>query len=101
LNGPSRVDTLREMTERLTYTVLEAARLLGISRGAAYEGVASGEIPSIRIGRRLLVPRAAFNRLLDLKDAPVEADHKAETIAEALKTGAAVAIGGGRREGRG
>jgi excisionase family DNA binding protein len=57
------------MTERLTYTVLEVGRLLGISRGAAYEGVASGEIPSIRIGRRLLVPRAAFNRLLDLKDA--------------------------------
>jgi excisionase family DNA binding protein len=57
------------MTERLTHTVAETARLLGISRGAAYEGVASGEIPSIRIGRRLLVPRAALSRLLNLEHA--------------------------------
>jgi excisionase family DNA binding protein len=54
------------MTERLTHTVPETARLLGISRGAAYEGVASGEIPSIRIGRRLLVPRVALRRMLNL-----------------------------------
>jgi excisionase family DNA binding protein len=63
------VDTLGGMTERITYSVQEVAQLLGISRGAAYEGVASGEIPSIRIGRRLLVPRASLNRLLYSDDA--------------------------------
>jgi excisionase family DNA binding protein len=50
--------------ERLTLTVEEAARLLGISRAFAYEAVRRGEIPSIRIGRRVLVPKAALKRLV-------------------------------------
>lgn len=50
--------------ERLTLTVEEAAPMLGISRAFAYEAVNRGEIPSIRIGRRVLVPRAALDRLL-------------------------------------
>jgi excisionase family DNA binding protein len=50
--------------ERLTLTVEEAATLLGISRAFAYEAVGRGEIPSIRIGRRILVPKAALRRLL-------------------------------------
>lgn len=37
-------------------TVLETARMLRISRTLAYEGIARGEIPSVRIGRRILVP---------------------------------------------
>lgn len=40
-----------------TFTVEEVAQKLGISRASAYQGVASGEIPSIRIGRRILIPR--------------------------------------------
>lgn len=51
-------------TERLTLTVEEAATLLGISRASAYEAVRQGEIPAIRIGRRILVPKAALERLL-------------------------------------
>ena len=50
---------------RLTLTVEEVAATLGISRAFAYEAVRRGEIPSIRIGRRVLVPRAALERLLD------------------------------------
>ncbi len=46
-----------------TLTIPEAARLLGISRSAGYRAAAKGEIPTIRIGRRLLVPTA---RLLEL-----------------------------------
>ena len=49
---------------RSTYQVEEAARILGIGRSAAYEAVRRGDIPSIRIGRRVLVPRAALDRLL-------------------------------------
>jgi excisionase family DNA binding protein len=41
-----------------------AAALLGISRSAGYRAVASGQIPTIRIGRRLLVPTAKLHRLL-------------------------------------
>ncbi len=51
--------------ERLTLTVAEAARLLGLSRGAAYAAVKNGQLPVLRIGKRLLVPRRALERLLD------------------------------------
>ena len=51
--------------ERLTYTVTEAAGLLGISRGAAYEAARTGELPTVRIGNRLLVPIAALHKILD------------------------------------
>ena len=43
-------------TSKLTMSVSEAADWLGISRAFAYELVARGEIPSIRLGRRVLVP---------------------------------------------
>jgi excisionase family DNA binding protein len=53
--------------ERRTYDVEEAARLLGIGRTAAYEAARDGEIAGvrvIRIGRRMLVPREALDRVL-------------------------------------
>jgi excisionase family DNA binding protein len=46
-------------------TVEQAAEVLGIARGSAYQAVRSGEIPSLRIGRRILVPRVQLERLLD------------------------------------
>ena len=52
--------------ERLTYTVTEVAQLLGISRGSAYTHVRTGEIPSITIGGRIVVPRRALDVLLDI-----------------------------------
>jgi excisionase family DNA binding protein len=55
--------------QKLTITVEEAAHLLGISRGLAYEMVRIGKIPSVRFGRRLVVPRRALERLLELEDA--------------------------------
>jgi len=50
--------------KRLTVTVEEAARLLGISRGLAYEMVRVGRLPAIRFGKRLVVPRHAIEKLL-------------------------------------
>jgi len=50
--------------ERLTLTVEEAAQVLGISRAFAYESVRRGDIPHIKIGRRLLIPKVALDRLL-------------------------------------
>jgi excisionase family DNA binding protein len=50
--------------ERRVVTVNEAALMLRISRGAAYEAARRKEIPTIRIGRRLLVPLAALDRML-------------------------------------
>ena len=56
---------MTEKTEAVTMSVPEAGRRLGIGRNAAYEAAARGEIPMIRIGRRMLVPRAAFDRMLE------------------------------------
>ena len=50
---------------KLTLTVKEAAKALGISRGLAYEMVKTGEIPSIRLGKRILVPQRALQLLLE------------------------------------
>jgi excisionase family DNA binding protein len=49
---------------RLTLTVEEAAQALGISRAFAYESVRRGDIPHIKIGRRVLIPRVALDQLL-------------------------------------
>lgn len=45
-------------------TVEEAAKMLRISRSSAYEGVRTGQIPSLKIGKRILVPLAALERML-------------------------------------
>ena len=50
---------------RLTYSVEETANILGLGRTATYQGIEKGEIPGIRIGKRILVPRAALERLLE------------------------------------
>jgi excisionase family DNA binding protein len=48
----------------LAFSVPEAARALGISKTLAYEAAYRGEIPTIRVGSRVLVPRAALERML-------------------------------------
>lgn len=45
-------------------TVTEAAQLLRLARNTAYAAVKRGEIPTLRIGRRLLIPRDALERML-------------------------------------
>lgn len=52
-------------SERLTLTIEETAKVLGIGRQLAYDRVKTGEIPVIKIGRRLLVPRRALEKLLE------------------------------------
>ena len=51
-----------------TQTVPDACRVLGISRTSGYKGVAAGQIPSIRVGGRVVIPTAALRRLLELDD---------------------------------
>jgi excisionase family DNA binding protein len=50
--------------EPLVFTVDEAAKLLRVGRKQAYEAVATGEIPSFRIGKRILIPRTALEQKL-------------------------------------
>jgi len=49
-----------------TITVEHAAKLLGVSRSAAYRAVAAGQLPSLRLGRRIYVPTARLLVMLGL-----------------------------------
>jgi excisionase family DNA binding protein len=53
-----------EFIPPVTYTVDETAKLLRIGRNQAFEAVKTGQLPSIRIGKRILVPRLALERML-------------------------------------
>jgi excisionase family DNA binding protein len=51
--------------ERLVLSVPEAARMLSISRRLAYDLVARGELPALRLGGRIVILRRPLERLLD------------------------------------
>jgi excisionase family DNA binding protein len=54
-----------EIIARRTFTIEEAGQILGLGRNSAYALAKSGRLPTIRLGRRLLVPKAALDRLLE------------------------------------
>ena len=60
--GFSRYATI---DRRLCVTVPEAAEMLGISRNFAYQLVREGKLPSIRFGKRILIPKAALEKMLE------------------------------------
>lgn len=51
-------------SERLTLTVAQAAKKLGISRASAYQAAANGQLPTLRWGRRIVVPKTALQEML-------------------------------------
>ena len=59
---------VRADLQPLTYSVPEVARLLGINRNTAYELAARGELPTVRLGKRVLIVRAGLERLLSSTD---------------------------------
>jgi excisionase family DNA binding protein len=54
----------RRRLRREVYSVEEAAQKLGIGRDSAYSAANKGQIPAIRVGRRIVIPKAAFDRFL-------------------------------------
>lgn len=51
---------------RKTYNLWpEVGDILGLRKNAVYAAAHRGEIPTIRIGGRILVPKAALDRLLE------------------------------------
>ena len=59
-------DPATKTERRLTYTVEEAASLIGISRAKAYKCVRSGELRSVHLGRRIVIPAIAIEDLLGM-----------------------------------
>jgi excisionase family DNA binding protein len=51
--------------ERVVYDVPEAGAKLGLSRNGSYEAARRGEIPTVKFGRLLKVPKVAFDRMLE------------------------------------
>jgi len=49
---------------QVTISVPEAGRRLGIGRNTAYEAARQGQLPTLRIGKRLVVPLVAFEQML-------------------------------------
>lgn len=58
-----------ELDGRLTLTVPEAARYYGVGRTALYEAVGRGDVPSLRIGARIVIPIARMLEQLGVLDA--------------------------------
>lgn len=52
--------------ETPTITVGQAGELLGICRQSAYRAARRGEIPTIKVGSRVLVPTAGFLKMLEV-----------------------------------
>lgn len=50
-----------------TITVEQMGELLGLGRAAAYEAVQRGDIPSLKIGRRVLIPVPALLEMIGAK----------------------------------
>ena len=53
---------------KLCYTVPEAGALIGFSRNHSYELARRGEIPVLRFGKRMVVPKAKFDKMLGLNE---------------------------------
>ena len=66
---PSASRTVPLPEDRPTLTVDEAAAIIGIGRATAYIAVKNGQLPSITVGRRVLIPTAALRRILELDGA--------------------------------
>ena len=48
----------------LVYTIQEAAILLNLGRSSMYQAVRTGAVPSVRLGRRILIPKTGLEQFL-------------------------------------
>jgi hypothetical protein len=56
--------TIRDKAERLVYDVPEAGALAGLGRNASYEAAKRGEIPTLKLGGRIVVPKRKWDAML-------------------------------------
>jgi len=61
----SKANTTDQQGKSLVFSVAETAQLLGISKPNAYTLVHTGQIPCIKYGRRMLIPRVALMKMLE------------------------------------
>lgn len=61
---PHRADTSPQGDPRLTLTIPEACRALGIGETMLRQMIRSGQLPILKIGRRVLIPRQGVEQLV-------------------------------------
>ena len=57
-----------DIEHRLCISVPEAAKMLGMSRNYTYELVRTKQIPVVKFGKRLLIPRVLLEKMLERGD---------------------------------
>jgi excisionase family DNA binding protein len=60
----TRIEHFDEPLDRLTLSIRETAKILGIGRDTAYAAARAGDIPVLKFGKRMRVPRIALMRML-------------------------------------
>ena len=65
--------------EKQVYTVAEVAEIMGVSRNVAYKACHNNEIHSIRLGKRLVIPKVAFDRQME-KTYELQPNKRSEAI---------------------
>lgn len=58
--------------EGQVYTVDQVSQILKIARSTVFQAIRKGDIPAIRVSRRVLIPKAALDRMLQNGNKPVE-----------------------------
>ncbi len=61
----SKASMSEENEKCLVFSTSEVAKLLGVSKNKVYEATSTGQIPSIKCGRRILIPRVALIKMLE------------------------------------
>jgi excisionase family DNA binding protein len=54
----------RSKMEKMVLSVEECCEVLGLSRNTLYERIADGSVPSVRLGKRILIPVAGLEKML-------------------------------------
>ncbi len=70
---------------RLTVTVEEAARMIGISRGLAYQMARDKRLPTIRFGKRLVVTKRAIEHLLQVPQETATSQYVKDQVRDLVK----------------
>ena len=84
--------------ERMTYTIVEAAQLLGVGKTTLYEAVRLGEIRAIRVRGRMVIARPVLAELLGCEPPSHPNEHTTTRLDRATNTGGVVAVRDGGRD---
>jgi excisionase family DNA binding protein len=60
---------ISELLRQPTLTPEQVSRIFGLSRNGTYDAIKRGEIASVRLGKKILVPTAVIRKMLSIEAA--------------------------------